>query len=229
MEPHANPLLPGGTMEITADRDKFMVRRIFCIGRNYRAHAAELGHEVPQAPVIFMKPSTSLLKPGNRIPMPSHGAELHHEAEVVLLIGREGKPASPAEAIRFIGGVSIGLDLTLRDVQNRLKAKGLPWELSKAFDGSATVGTFRFLDLSHDSGGIVFRCLVNGQERQRGNTADVIFPFPVLVHEISRYWSLLPGDLIYTGTPEGVSSLNIGDKVTVESELIGSFTWEIGE
>jgi 2-keto-4-pentenoate hydratase/2-oxohepta-3-ene-1,7-dioic acid hydratase in catechol pathway len=215
-------------METMMGVNSWKTERIFCIGRNYRAHAAELGNAVPESPVIFMKPGTCLRREGEKIPIPTHGQELHHEAEVVLLIGTAGKASTIEEGKRFIAGISLGLDLTLRDVQNRLKNAGLPWELSKAFDGSSPVGDFCPVDSSTALDNISFRCVVNGVERQRGNTGMVLFSFPRLVLDICKVWSLLPGDLIYTGTPEGVGPLYAGDTITVESDQIGKFTWTIG-
>ena len=214
-------------MSISIGADRFDAPRVFCIGRNYAAHIEELKSERLGAPVIFTKPWTSLVPPGTDIRMPVHGRDLQHETEVVVLIGRSGHPKDVQEAEHFIKALSLGLDLTLRDVQKRQKEKGLPWEIAKSFDQSAPVGTFIPYTQPLDLGEILFSCHVNGELRQQGNTRDMIFPIPALVLEVGRIWSLLPGDLIYTGTPAGVGSLKPGDTITVESELIGAFSWNI--
>lgn len=203
-------------------------QRIFCIGRNYKAHVAELNNQLPTEPVVFMKPATCLVPPGERIPFPKHGAELHHEAEVVILIGKEGKASSEDDAQSFIAGVTIGLDLTLRDVQNRLKSKGLPWEKAKAFDFSSPLGDFiipQHIDLQN----ITFTCSVNNLQRQEGSSSMMIFPILTLIVALSEIWTLKPGDLIYTGTPEGVGPLESNDTITIKGESIGEFSWFVGE
>lgn len=200
--------------------------RVFCIGRNYGEHIKELAHEVPAEPVVFMKPVPSLEPPGKTLRRPPYGKQLHHEAEVVLLIGKEGKDLTTDEAESHIAGITLGLDLTLRDVQNELRSKGLPWELCKAFDQSAPIGDFAPYDKnSVDLENIPFACAVNGQIRQRGNSRDMIFPIKTLIAYLSGKWTLRPGDLIYTGTPSGVGPLNPGDMIAVESERIGRFVW----
>jgi len=201
--------------------------RIFCIGRNYVEHVQELSNAIPEKPVIFIKPATCLVKPGDRIHFPKHGKELHHEVEIVVKIGSEGRVARDEEALSYVSGVTVGLDLTLRDVQADLKKKGLPWEIAKAFDQSAPIGDFVPYDKSVDLNNISFGCKVNGIERQRGNSRDMIFNIPRLLVELSKIWLLRPGDLIYTGTPSGVGPLKIGDFIEIESDLTGSFYWNI--
>ena len=213
---------------IELDGATYAPRRIFCIGRNYADHAAELGNRVPESPVIFMKPVSCLVPAGRTIRRPTHGSDLHFEAELVLLIGGDpGSEQTPASGAATIVGVALGLDLTLRDLQSSFKDRGLPWELAKAFDGSAPIGDFMAAS-AVDLASLEFTCSVNGSVRQRGNTADMIFPPSALMAAISRAWTLLPGDLIYTGTPAGVGGLDAGDRVVVEAEEIGSFAWNIG-
>lgn len=201
--------------------------RIFCIGRNYAEHAKELQNEVPGQPVIFMKPPSALVLPGQPISMPKHGKDLQHEVELVVKIGNHGRAATMQAARNMITGLSLGLDLTLRDLQLNLKTKGLPWEMAKAFDGSAPVGYFTPLTSKLDLGNIDLCCEVNGQLRQLGNTGDMIFPVEQLVIAISAIWKLRPGDLIYTGTPAGVGSLKVGDIVTLKSPQLGRFSWNV--
>jgi len=215
-------------MLVNSGKVSYEARRIFCVGRNYAAHVSELGNEVPKEPVFFMKPASSIVPVGGKILFPSHGNELQHEAELVVLIGKHGQAATEAEAISFIAGLSFGLDLTLRDVQADLKEKGLPWEKSKAFEMSAPLGEkFCPFDGRTKLDGIEFSCYVNDVLKQSGNTRDMIFPVKTLIVAFSRIWILSPGDMIYTGTPEGVSSLHPGDEVRVESSLSDPVSWTI--
>ena len=203
--------------------------RVFCIGRNYVEHVRELSGAMPTKPVVFMKPASCLVGPGEEIHFPKHGNELHHEVEIVVKVGREGRAETEEETLSFISAVTVGLDLTLRDVQKDLKQKGLPWEIAKAFEQSAPIGDFIPLDRSLDLKDISFGCKVNGIERQRGNTGKMIFSIERLLVELSKIWVLRPGDLIYTGTPSGVGPLKIGDSIEVESDPIGAFSWSIVE
>lgn len=205
------------------------VSRVFCIGRNYTEHVRELANVVPQKPVVFIKPSTCLVAPGEKIHFPKHGSELHHEVEIVVKVGRQGRAATEEEALTFVSAITIGLDLTLRDVQSELKKKGLPWEIAKAFEQSAPIGEFVPYDGSLDLKNISFGCKVNGIGKQKGNSGEMIFSIPGLLVELSKIWVLRPGDLIYTGTPSGVGPLEIGDTIEIESDPIGSFSWSIIE
>jgi len=202
-------------MNIKMGDINFTVNRIFCIGKNYEAHVQE------------MKPPGCLVKPGEKIQFPAHGKVLHHEVELVLLIGKAGRAASAEEARTFISGMTLGLDLTLRDIQYGLKEKGLPWEISKAFEQSAPAGDFIPCDAAAEPGNIAFTCRVNGDLRQSGNSKDMIFPIEILIVALSRIWTLQPGDLIFTGTPSGVGLLRRGDRIQVENEQIGSYEWEV--
>jgi 2-keto-4-pentenoate hydratase/2-oxohepta-3-ene-1,7-dioic acid hydratase in catechol pathway len=203
--------------------------RIFCIGKNYDEHIKELGgKDRPIEPVVFMKPVSSIVTPEDLLFYPRYGSELHHEAEVVLLIGKEGNDISEENAYSHIVGVTLGLDLTLRDVQNQLKKSGLPWELSKSFEQSAPIGPFKAFDPdSIDLENLSFSCRVNGDLRQNGNTSDMIFPIKSLIKTLSGWWTLRPGDIIFTGTPSGVGPLRVGDKIEIQNSDIGSFSWEI--
>ena len=198
--------------------------RIFCIGKNYDKHIKELGgKQVPDEPVVFMKPLCSIVAPGNICP-PPYGNVLHHEVEVVLLIGKGGKNIPEPQALTHISDITLGLDLTLRDIQKKLKLKGLPWERAKSFEESAPLGIFKkYQDM--DLGNLPFSCFVNGDLRQEGNTGEMIFPVAKLIHILSGWWTLKPGDIIYTGTPAGVGPLQPGDRIVVESPKIGSLSW----
>jgi len=214
-------------MELRIDQTLFQPGRVFCIGRNYVEHIRELNNELPQKPVIFMKPGTCLVPPGSDVSKPRHGIELHHETEIVVLIGKRGRATTSQEARSFIAGLTIGLDLTLRDVQNELKKKGLPWELAKAFEQSAPIGLFKPYDGSFRLDDISFSASVNGEVRQQGNSNLMIFSIERLVTELSTIWELRPGDLIFTGTPAGVGPLEPGDTITITSDQFGSFSWHI--
>ncbi len=216
-------------MQFLINNQSFDPFRIFCIGKNYDEHIKELGgNQRPSEPVVFMKPVSSIVPPEDILFYPCYGAELHHEAEMVLLIGKEGKDISEENAYSHIVGVTLGLDLTLRDVQSKLKKSGLPWELSKSFEQSAPLGHFKAYDSgSIDLENLSFSCCVNGDLRQNGNTGDMIFPIKSLIKALSGWWTLRPGDIIFTGTPSGVGPLKIGDKIEIQNSDIGSFSWEI--
>ena len=215
-------------LQIAIEGRSFTPQRIFCIGKNYDEHVKELGSTVPEEPVVFMKPVCNIVDPGETLSLPRHGSLLHHEVEVVLLIGRGGQDVPEADALTYISGITLGLDLTLRDVQGRLKKSGLPWELSKAFEQSAPLGYFKKYDPnSIDLENLSFTCSVNGNLRQKGNTRDMLFPVRNLIHRLSGWWTLRPGDIIFTGTPSGVGSLKQGGQVGIESSVTGLFSWTI--
>ena len=215
-------------MQISIGDQSFIPLRIFCIGKNYDEHIKELGSTVPEEPVVFMKPVCSIVSPSEPISIPQYGKLLHHEVEVVLLIGKEGRNVPEADALSYIAGITLGLDLTLRDVQGRLKKTGLPWELSKSFEQSAPLGHFKAYDSnSIDLENLPFTCSVNDDLRQQGNTRDMLFPVRNLIHRLSGWWTLRPGDIIFTGTPSGVGPLKAGDQVAIESSVTGSFSWTV--
>jgi len=186
--------------------------KIICIGRNYAAHARELQNPVPEEPVIFLKPASALLPPGASLRYPEFTKDLQYECEIVLQICRQGKDIPPEAAHAYFERWTVGIDFTARDLQQALKKKGLPWELAKAFDGSAAVGTF--IPCNAGSGGnATFSLQQNGMEMQSGNTSDMLFSFEKTIHFASRYFTLDPGDLIFTGTPEGVGPVHPSDRL----------------
>ena len=204
--------------------------RIFCIGQNYVAHIRELGNPMPEAPVIFMRPLSCLVAPGAAVHFPRHGKELHYEVEVVVRIGKEGRGIDELDALTHIDALTLGADLTLRDLQIAAKKEGLPWDQAKAFEQSAPLGEFLAYDPdSIDLDNLNFRCRINGELRQDGNTSDMLFGFRRLIAELSSVWTLRPGDMIYSGTPSGVGPLQVGDTIEVENDQIGSFSWTIVE
>lgn len=186
--------------------------KILCVGRNYSEHAKELGNAVPENPVIFSKPDTALLKNGEDFYLPSFSSDVHYEVELVIKINKVGKKIQEKFARNYFSEIGLGIDFTARDVQSELKAKGLPWELAKAFDGSAPIGNFINIE-NMDLKNIDFSLQKNGQVVQKGNTTQMIFSFEQIVSFVSQYFTLKVGDLIYTGTPAGVSQVNIGDKL----------------
>lgn len=188
--------------------------KIICIGRNYVAHAKELNNEVPDEPVFFMKPDSALLRNNDPFYLPGWTNDVHHEIELVLKIKRLGKNIEKRFAHRYYDEIGLGIDFTARDVQQKLKEKGLPWEKAKAFDQSAVLGN-SFIDKNEfpDLKNISFRLLKNGNLVQDGNSSLMIFDFDEIISQISRYITLKIGDLIYTGTPAGVGAVGIGDRL----------------
>jgi 2-keto-4-pentenoate hydratase/2-oxohepta-3-ene-1,7-dioic acid hydratase in catechol pathway len=195
--------------------------KIFCVGRNYGAHAKELGNALPENPVIFSKPDTALLKNGDPFYLPEFSSDVHHEVELVIRINKMGKKIQEKFARNYFNEIGLGIDFTARDVQADLKAKGLPWELAKGFDGSAPIGNFMNVE-GKDLSNISFSLKKNGHLMQEGNSGDMIFSFEKIVSFISQYFTLKVGDLIYTGTPAGVSQVNIGDQLEgyIEEQLM---------
>jgi len=187
--------------------------KIIAIGRNYAEHIEELKNEKSAVPVVFLKPDTALLK--NNMPFyhPPFSENIHHEVELVLKVCKEGKYIKKEFAHRYFEEIGIGIDFTARDIQQQCKEKGLPWEIAKAFNGSAPIGTFLPVSEFQDFKDINFHLEVNGQLRQKGNTAMMLFDFGVIIEYVSQYFTLKKGDLIYTGTPAGVDKVNIGDRL----------------
>jgi acylpyruvate hydrolase len=184
--------------------------KIICIGRNYIDHAKELNNPVPKAPLIFMKPSTALLTDGKPFYHPDFSTNIHYELEVILKICKNGKAIQPQFASGYYDQIGLGIDFTARDLQDQCKDKGHPWEIAKAFDHSAVVGSFTDKNLLN-SGEIKFQLSKNGSIVQDGNTKDLIFNFDYLISYISQYFTLQTGDLIFTGTPAGVGKIAVGD------------------
>ena len=204
--------------------------RVFCIGQNYREHIKELGNPMPDKPVVFIRPPSCLVTPGEPIHFPTHGSLLHYEVEVVVRIGKHGRNIAESEALSYIDAVTLGADLTLRDLQKEAKEKGLPWEEAKSFEQSAPLGEFLAFDTTQiDLKNLSFKCKINGEIRQDGNTSDMLFSFERLISDLSNIWHLQPGDMIYTGTPSGVGPLSIGDTIKVENDQIGVFSWTMIE
>ncbi len=187
--------------------------KIICIGRNYLAHINELHNKVPQNPVIFLKPDTAI--PQKKMPffIPKFTDDIHFEAELVIRINKNGKNISERFARKYFEEITIGIDFTARSLQNQLKQKGLPWELAKSFDGSAPIGEFIPVSELASLTEIDFRLEVNGTTRQTGNSRNMIYPIEKIISFVSGYFTLKKGDMIFTGTPEGVGAVHKGDKL----------------
>ena len=187
--------------------------KFICIGRNYVEHAKELGNEVPEEPVIFMKPKSALLQTNMPFYYPAFTNELHYECEVVLRISKNGKYISESSAQQYYDAISVGIDFTARDVQSELKKKGLPWEKAKAWDNSAVLGKWNNIPSDLDRKSILFSMKKNGEIVQSGNTRDMIHSFDQIIAHVSNYFSLNIGDVIFTGTPKGVGECSVGDEL----------------
>ncbi len=199
--------------------------KIIAIGRNYIDHAKELNNPVPTEPVVFLMPDTCILSNNKPFFYPDFSSDIHFEVELVLKINRVGKNIKAEFAHRYFDEVTVGIDFTARDLQAKAKAKGLPWEKAKAFDGSAPIGQFISLSELNDSESIAFSLDINGQRRQTGNSGDMIFSFNEIIAYVSRFFSLKMGDLIFTGTPAGVGPVTIGDKLeaSIEGQVLLDF------
>ncbi len=183
---------------------------IYCIGRNYVKHIEELKNEIPEQPAVFMKPANAILE-GEKFYLPSFSKEIHYETELIIKLGRKGRFISEENALEHIEAIGLGIDFTARDIQSMLKEKRLSWELSKAFTGSAVVGDFIPIDLFSSLDNIQFSLEKNGTVVQKGNSSHMIFSFEKIISFLSIYFELNPGDLIFTGTPEGVGPVEKGD------------------
>ena len=188
--------------------------KIICIGRNYADHIAELHNETPVAPVIFMKPETALLQRNQPFFIPDFSQDIHHEIELVLHVCKNGRHIDAQFAHTYFDGIGLGIDFTARDLQAQLKKQGLPWELAKAFDGSAPVSE-QFIPATEiaDFANINFRLEANGALRQQGNSGLMLHPFVKIISFVSQYITLKQGDLIFTGTPAGVAAVQAGDEL----------------
>jgi len=187
--------------------------KVIAIGRNYAAHAKELNNPLPTSPVIFLKPDTAVLKDNKPFYIPEFSSDIHYELEVVLKVCKEGKHIAEKFAANYFDEVGLGIDFTARDIQNIHKEKGLPWELAKAFDNSAAISNFIPKSNIADLNDLQFELKINGETRQNGNTRNILFSFEKIIAFVSQYITLKKGDLIFTGTPEGVGQVHQGDKL----------------
>lgn len=207
--------------------EQVAIGKMVCVGRNYAAHAKELGNEVPEFPIIFLKPASNVIFSGDSVVHPSYSNDLHHEVELVLYIGEDVKNATDEEAEKAIHGFTIGLDMTLRDLQNEFRKKGEPWTLAKCFDTAAVLTDVVLKKDYKLKGDEKISLSVNGNTRQNSSIANMIFSPVEIVKYISARLTLEKGDLIFTGTPEGVGRVVPGDKIEADLENIGSIKTQI--
>ena len=201
--------------------------KIICVGRNYADHAKELGNDIPEEPVIFMKPKSALLQSHTPFYYPEFSNELHYECELVLRVCKNGKYIQERHAVNYYNGITVGIDFTARDIQDELKKKGLPWEKAKAFDNSAAVGKFIDVTPAMNRKNIGFTFYKNKELVQDGNSGKMIFSIDSLIAHISNYFSLNIGDLIFTGTPAGVGECVVGDVLEAFLEKDNLLTVEV--
>ena len=213
------------TARIKGSEVEYPIGKIVCLARNYVEHIRELGNETPTQPVLFMKPSTAVIGTGETIHIPAYSQECHHEVELAVLIGGGGKDIPEEEALGHIAGYGVALDMTLRDVQNELKKKGLPWEIAKGFDTSCPLSDFVAIEDGGDPQTLRLRLVINGEVRQDGTTDHMIHTVRQIVSHISAIFTLEPGDVILTGTPSGVGAVRSGDRL--QAELVGLVTLEV--
>lgn len=199
------------TVSLRGSRDPIPVSKIICVGRNYAEHAKEMKAELPSSPVLFLKPPSAIVASGGSVILPSISSDLHHEVELTVLLGKGGRKIPEANALGLVAGYGIGLDMTLRDVQSEAKKKGLPWSLAKGFDTSAPLSEFIPAASVADPHRLSLQLTVNGSVRQRGTTSDFIFKLGHLIAYISSFFTLNAGDVLFTGTPEGVAQTVPGD------------------
>jgi len=198
------------------------VGKIVCLARNYVAHAHELGNEVPSEPVLFIKPASSLIYDGEQVEIPSYSDDCHHEVELAVLIGKKGKNVTAENAMDLIAGYGIGIDMTLRDTQAKLKEKGFPWEKAKGFDTSCPISHFVAADQISDPHDLAIKLSVNGHIRQDSTTGCMIRRIPETIAAITEGFTLEPGDIILTGTPAGVGRVVSGDTMSTMIEGVGT-------
>ena len=208
-------------MEVFRISDKgpeYRVGKVMCIGRNYAEHAKELGNAVPESPMVFLKPSSSIISSGEDIVIPRMSQDVHHEVELVCLIGRKGKDIPTDRAMEYVAGYAVGLDMTARDLQSEAKSKGHPWSVAKGFDTFAPLGAFIERDAIKDVSNLNISLTIDGQIRQQGTTQDMIYGVSELISWCSSIFTLEPGDLLYTGTPKGVGPIQAGETLVAKIE-----------
>ena len=209
---------------IKLDGQNIPIGKIVCIGRNYAEHIKELGNQTPDKPVIFIKPASSLVSSGGTVVIPVHSDDCHHEIELAVLIGTTAKDVTAEAALDYVSGYAVALDLTLRDVQGEQKAKGLPWEIAKAFDTSCPLSDFVLASEVDDPQNLQLKLTVSGEVRQNGNTRDMMRSIAELIAATSAYFTLEEGDVLLTGTPSGVGRIVSGDRLEASIEQVGTLS-----
>lgn len=210
------------TVSIPAIDNEYIVGKILCIGRNYVDHIKELGNEAPTAPVVFMKPATAIIGDGEMVKIPAYSSDCHYEAELAVLIGKDGKDIAEADALSHVAGYGVAIDMTLRDVQDSLKKKGLPWEIAKGFDTSCPLSDFVPADKVTDPQNLTICLALNGEQRQNGSTGLMINTVAKIINYLSGIFALEEGDVILTGTPAGVGRVQAGDRMEASIAGVGS-------
>ena len=210
------------TVSIPATDNEYIVGKILCIGRNYVDHIKELGNEAPTAPVVFMKPATAIIANGESVVIPAYSSDCHYEAELAVLIGKDGKDIAETEALNHVAGYGVAIDMTLRDVQDGLKKKGLPWEIAKGFDTSCPLSDFVPADKVADPQNLTICLALNGEQRQNGSTGLMINSVARIISYLSSIFTLEEGDVILTGTPAGVGRVQAGDRMEASIAGVGS-------
>ena len=226
---YAIPLWPQPALPVAGTDQTFPVRRIYCVGRNYAAHAREMGHDPDrEPPFFFMKPADTLIQNGGTMPYPSATRDMHHEIELVVAIAKGGKDIPETSALDHVYGYAVGLDMTRRDLQAEAKKMGRPWDMAKGFDHSAPcTAIVPAATIGHPSKAAIW-LKVNGQVRQSADVADLIWNVPETIAYLSGLVELFPGDLIFTGTPEGVAACGRGDVLEGHVEGVGDLKGTIG-
>ncbi len=224
------PAPPQPSVAVAGSEARFPVRRIFCVGRNYAAHAREMGRDPDrEPPFFFTKPADAVVGDGETVAYPPETANFHYEAELVVAIGEGGRDIDEARALDHVWGYAVGNDLTRRDLQLQAREQGRPWDWGKAFDRSAVVGPLRPVsEVGHPATGRI-RLSVNGETKQDADLSELIWSVPEIIAILSRSMELKPGDLVMTGTPAGVGPLKPGDRCEIEIEGLGAITTRIGE
>lgn len=226
MNAYIFPVPAPAALPIEGSSSRFAARRIYCVGRNYAAHRREMGGDDRDPPFFFMKPADALVPPGGEVAYPSQTHNLHHEIELVIALGAGGTDVPVETALDLVWGYAAGVDLTRRDLQNAAKEKGQPWEASKAFDASAPIGLLRPVKQArHPTGQI--QLSVNGAVKQKARLDDMIWSVAEIIAQASRLWRLEAGDVIFTGTPEGVGPLVVGDQVLGVIEDVGEVAFTV--
>ena len=210
------------TARIPSTGREFPIGKIVCLARNYAEHARELGNQIPTEPVLFMKPATAVISDGDTVWIPRYSRECHYEVELALLIGKAARAVIPEHAMEYLAGYGVAIDMTLRDVQERLKAMGLPWEIAKGFDGACPLSDFVEAVKVSDPHRLTLRLSVNGEVRQNGTTGDMILGVPQIIAHVSNIFTLEPGDVILTGTPSGVGRVWPGERIEADIATVGS-------
>ena len=209
---------------IPSQDKQYSIGKMVCLARNYAEHIKELGNETPAAPVLFMKPATSVIGDGEAVRIPSYSSECHYEVELAVLIGSEARNVPAETALEYVAGYGVAIDMTLRDVQNQLKGKGLPWESAKGFDTACPLSAFVPAAAITDPQALNLKLAVNGVERQNGWSSDMITTVARIIAHVSSIFTLEPGDILLTGTPSGVGAVVAGDVMTAEIVSIGRIT-----